>query len=251
MAELAARLIAVLALSLRVAPVLAFAPPFTLIRVPVVVRVMLGVALTAWLVAGHPAATWQRPILGDGLIGALAGELLLGLVFMLILQIAFAAMLFAGRAIDIQAGFGLAMLVDPTTKAQMPMIGTLFAYAAGAIFFGMGGGEDLLGIWSASLDAVPLGAVSGVHGVAMLADYTASAFAMALGLAGLLLLTLLLLDLAIAFMSRTLPQMNVLVLGFQVKAIATLVMLPIALSLAGGLFVRLLRLALDTMPRML
>ena len=93
MVELAARLIAVLTLSLRVAPVLAFAPPFTLIRVPVVVRMMLGVALTAWLVAGHPAATWQRPILGDGLIGVLAGELLLGLVFMLILQIAFAAML--------------------------------------------------------------------------------------------------------------------------------------------------------------
>ena len=60
-----------------------------------------------------------------------------------------------------------------------------------------------------------------------------------------------LLDLAIAFMSRTLPQMNVLLLGFQVKSMATLVMLPIALAVSGGLFLRLLRTALQGMPGLL
>lgn len=251
MTDFAAQIIAVLVLSLRVAPVLAFAPPFTLIRVPVIVRVLLGIALTAWLVAGHPAATWRQPFLNDGIVGVVAGEFLLGATFALILQLAFAALLFAGRAIDIQAGFGLAVLVDPTTNAQMPMVGTLFAYAAGAVFFGMGGGQDLLAIWSLSVDQVPLGAITGVHALGALTHYISGAFAIAIGLAGLILLTLFLLDLAVAFMSRTLPQMNVLVLGFQVKAIATLVTLPIALSLAGTLFVRLLRYAFDTMPQMI
>jgi len=65
------------------------------------------------------------------------------------------------------------------------------------------------------------------------------------------MLVLFLLDLTIAFMSRTLPQMNVLLLGFQVKAMATLVLLPIALALSGGVFLRLLRTALAALPGLL
>jgi flagellar biosynthetic protein FliR len=54
-------------------------------------------------------------------------------------------------------------------------------------------------------------------------------------------------DYAIALVSRTLPQMNVLFLGFQVKALATLVVLPIALAGSAALFLRMFRFALDTM----
>ncbi len=46
-------------------------------------------------------------------------------------------------------------------------------------------------------------------------------------------------------MSRTLPQMNVMLLGFQVKAMAMMAVLPIALSLSGALFLRMLRYALE------
>jgi flagellar biosynthesis protein FliR len=52
----------------------------------------------------------------------------------------------------------------------------------------------------------------------------------------------------IAFMSRTLPQMNMLVLGFQVKTIALLVTLPFVFAFSGSLFLRLVRLAIDATP---
>ena len=70
---------------------------------------------------------------------------------------------------------------------------------------------------------------------------------MAFGGAGLVLLVLFSIDLAIALMSRTLPQMNVLFLGFQVKSIATLVLLPIALAGSAALYLRILRFAFTTM----
>jgi flagellar biosynthetic protein FliR len=44
--------------------------------------------------------------------------------------------------------------------------------------------------------------------------------------------------------------MNVLLLGFQVKALATLALLPVAFALSGAVFVRLLRTALETMVRL-
>ena len=31
--------------------------------------------------------------------------------------------------------FGLAMQIDPTTRSQLPLAGTIFGYAAGATFF--------------------------------------------------------------------------------------------------------------------
>lgn len=252
MQDLTDQIVAVLLVSLRIVPMLVFAQPFTLLRVPPIVRLILAISLAAWLVAGHPDQSWRAPFWPVGLPVVAMGELFLGITLALALQLAFGAMLWAGRAIDIQAGFGLAMVIDPTTRASMPLAGTLFAYAAGAVFFAIGGPHDLLAIWAASLEAVPLGAASiggGDPGVLM--EYMGAVFLMAVGLAGVMLLVLFLLDLAIAFLSRTLPQMNVLVLGFQVKAIATLLVLPLALSLSAGLFVRLLRYALETMPALI
>ena len=242
--------IATLLVSLRIAPTLAFAPPFTLTRVPALIRVSLAIALAAWLVAGHPAQTSGVDLDTGGLIVATAGELMLGIGLSLALQLAFAALLTAGRTIDIQAGFGLAVLIDPTTRAQLPLVGMLFSYAAAVIFFATEGPADLLAIWSASVEQVPLGS-AGIGGdPALLAAYTSSVFAMAFGLGGLVMLALFLADAAIAMMSRTLPQMNVMLLGFQVKAIVTLAVLPIAISVSGALFLRMLRYALETTLRL-
>lgn len=250
MGDLSDQVVATLLISLRIAPMLAFAPPFTLLRVPATVRVMLSISLAAWIVAGNPDATWRAPFWEAGLPIVAMGELFMGVALALALQLAFAALLTAGRAIDIQAGFGLAVLVDPTTKTQMPLVGTLFAYAAGAVFFAIGGPQDLLAIWGASVAEAPLGAAVIGSDPGVLIEYIGAVFLMAIGLAGVVLLVLFLLDLAVAFLSRTLPQMNVLLLGFQVKAVATIAVLPIAISLSGGLYARLMRYALETMPQL-
>ncbi|MFD1034606.1 flagellar biosynthetic protein FliR [Sphingomonas hankookensis] len=238
--------VASLLLSLRIVPLLAFAQPFTLFRVPAILRVILGIGLAAWQVAANPAATSDSGFWAQGLPLVAARELFLGLTLALAPQLAFAMLLWAGRAIDVQAGFGIATLVDPATRSQMPLVGTLFVYLAGAIFFATDGPQDLLAIWAASVAQVPLGAGGGRSPVAML-DYLSGVALMAVGLAGLVLLVLFLLDLAVALLSRTLPQMNVLVLGFQVKAIATVAVLPLALSLSGALILHILRRTFDTM----
>lgn len=237
-------LIAAFLISLRIAPTFAFAPPFTLLRVPAVVRLILSLSLGFWIAAAHPEAVRALPQ-GLALAPLFASELALGVAFSLGLQLAFAALLTAGRAIDFQVGFGLAVLADPTLRTQMPLIGTLFAYGAGAVFFATSGPADLIAIWARSLERIPLGGfLSSADLVAML-HYLSAIFAMSLGLAGLVLATLFLIDLAIAFVSRTLPQMNVLVLGFQLKTIAMLATLPFVFALSGAAFLRIVRSAIE------
>src|SRR4051794_19917359 len=118
-----------LLLSLRVAPVFAFAPPFTLVRMPAVFRVLLSLGVAACVVGAHPAGAALGDMGSGALAVAAARELLLGIVFLVAFQLAFAALQVAGRTIDIQAGFGLSVLIDPTTRASVPLVGTLFVYA--------------------------------------------------------------------------------------------------------------------------
>ncbi len=233
---------AILLVTLRLGPTMAFAPPFTLLRIPVTIRVLLAVSMSIWLVAARPELVAQ---IGEGssfLVLAL-GELLVGVALALGLQLTFAAILWAGRAVDIQAGFGLAMLADPTTNAQIPLAGTILAYGAGMIFFAIGAHYDVIALWAASFDALPVGYDLLSPNIAAVAQFMSVLFLLAVGLVGISILSIFLTDLVIAFLSRTLPQMNVLLLGFQVKAMVMLITLPICLTFALGLYLRLIRMA--------
>ena len=238
-------LLAILLGSLRIAPVLAFAPPFTLLRIPVSVRLIISLALGGLFLPHTPDLLMSGFASSARFAQAAAGELLIGLSVALPLQVVFGGMLFAGRAIDIQAGFALALLADPANTGQMPLIGTLFAYCAGAVFFAIGGHFDLMALWAGSFADLPMGSGALFPDPAALMALVSSAFVIAVGLAGIVLLTLFMIDLTIAATSRTLPQVPVLLLGFQVKTIAVLVTVPLAISLSATIYLRLIRLALQ------
>ncbi|MEJ0027201.1 MAG: flagellar biosynthetic protein FliR [Rhizomicrobium sp.] len=244
-------IIASLLLGLRVAPVFTFAPPFDLVRIPRLFRVLFGLGLSICLVSAFPEATDLTDLSLHGLVFAAVRELLLGTMFVLAFQIAFGALYFAGRTLDIQAGFGIALLIDPATQGQTPLAGMLFAYAAGAVFFAVDGHIELLRVFGASLHAVPLGTWSMPDSIARVAAFMALMFTDALGVAGATMLVLFLIDVTIALLSRTVPQMNVLILGFQVKTIAFLLVLPVSFGLAGALLLRLMAATLENLPRIL
>lgn len=239
-------LIASFCLSLRIVPALAFSPPFTFLRVPASVRLLLCLSLAFWIVLAQPSG-FLDPLKSGSLLEILLGELLLGVTFALALQLAFGALFVVGRAIDIQVGFGLAQVADPSLRAQMPLVGALFAYAAAAVFFSTGGPHDLMAIWSRSASEIPLGAFA-TPNIEGLLNYISDIFVVAVAIAGIVMLVLFIVDAAIALMSRTLPQMNMLVMGFQLKTIVLLVTLPFVFSLSGALFLRLVRMAIEAMP---
>ena len=237
-----------LLLSLRVAPVFAFAPPFTLVRLPVTFRMLFSLGIAACIVAANPAAAALSDLSVGGLATLAARELLLGTIFLVAFQLSFAALQFAGRTVDLQAGFGMSSLIDPTTRASMPMVGTLFVYAAAAVFFAADGHVELVRLLAASVDAVPLGTHRLPASPERLIAFMSLTFLTAFGVAGGAMLALFLTDVAITMLSRTVPQMNVLVLGFQVKTIVLLLVRPLSFGVGGALLARTTRLALEALP---
>jgi len=246
------RVCACLLLALRVSPVFALAPPFSLVRAPVLFRVLFGLGVAACLVGADPLAA-QISDLGIGnLIVVAARELLLGLIFVMAFQLMFGMLYMAGRTVDIQAGFGLALLIDPTSQNQTPLVGTLFAYCAAAVFFAMGGHQDLLRMMEASLRAIPLGTgYLPADSLARITLFLGVLSVTSFGVAGGLILSLFLVDASIAMLSRTVPQMNVMILGFQVKTLLLLLILPVAFGASGALLARMSTITLEAVRGML
>jgi flagellar biosynthetic protein FliR len=240
-----------LLVGLRIVPVFAFAPPFNLIPVPRLVKVLFGLGLAVSLAATLPVSSVPiHPSLVTLVVPALR-ELMLGIAVVLIFQLAFAALYVAGRTIDVQAGYGLSLVINPASQTQSPLVGTLFAYAAGAIFFALDGHVELLRFLAASLDVVPLGQWSMPVSLDHLTAFLSVSFLIAFGVAGASMLCLFLADISIALLSRTVPQMNVLILGFQVKTILLFLVLPTSFSVGGALLIRLMTSILQALPGML
>ncbi len=240
-----------LLLSLRLAPAFALAPPFSLTQTPVLFRLLFGVGLAACMISVAPASLLVTDLSLANLALSSIRELALGLIFVLALQLMFAALYVAGRTLDIQAGFGLAVVINPATGEQNPLIGTLFAYAAAAVFFAMNGHAQLLGIVRASLDAIPLGQGTFPATLVHLTAFISTMFVVAFGVAGGAILCLFLADLAIAMLSRTVPQMNVLILGLQVKTLLVLLVVPTTLGFTGALLARMAAITLQSVAGLL
>jgi len=249
--ELSRWIVSCLLLGLRIAPVFAFAPPFTLTRMPRLFQMLMGLGLSVAVVSGLRQSALVADIRLSAIILAALREMALGTMFVLAFQAVFGALYLAGRTIDVQAGYGFALLVDPKSQAPVPLVGTLFAYAAAAAFFSFGGHIDLLRLMARSLDAIPLGQWTMPVSIAPVAQFLSLVFLTAFGVAGASILTMFLLDMTIALLSRTVPQMNVLVLGFQVKSLVLFLVLPLSFGFSGAVFLHLMALTIQSLPRML
>jgi flagellar biosynthetic protein FliR len=119
------------------------------------------------------------------------------------------------------------------------------------MFFALNGHIELLKLFGASVDTIPLGTWSMPDSIERITAFLSMAFVTAFGVAGGSILVLFLIDMSIAFLSRTVPQMNVLILGFQVKTIVLLLVLPVSFGAGGVLLIRMMAMALQAIPRLL
>jgi flagellar biosynthetic protein FliR len=236
--------VATLLQSLRIGPLFLIAPPFSQLRVPMRVRVCLVLALAASFGALVPSGD----IPTHELIPAAGYELMLGMLLAFAFQATFAALSFAGRVLDVQAGYGLAMVIDPATSAQAPLFGTILSLVAGLLFFASNGHLELIRLLAALQRVLPLGQPLPLSSPMPVIALLGASMAVALGAVASSMVALFLIDLAVAYLSRALPQMNALMLGLQVKTIATLFVLALTCGIVGPVALRLIRLALDFVP---
>jgi len=221
----------------RVGGMIATAPLFSSVEVPLNVRAWLGITLAA-LVA---PAQWGRLAAQPGSVVdfliLILGEILLGAVLGTGLMLLIAGIQIAGQIAGQLSGMSLADVFNPGFDSEMPLFSHLLSLVMLAVFVLIGGHQQLLSALLHTFNTVPIGQVVIGDEVGKLL-VTLLSESMVLGIrAGAPVMTALLLtNVLLGLIGRTLPQLNIMSLGFGLNSMITLGTLALGMGTVGWLF---------------
>lgn len=227
----------------RLAGVVMFLPAVGGMAVPAKVRALLVIGLAALvtpLLAGpEPAVHWSGVSEPWGLAQALGGELAIGALMGLAVRVCFDGVQAGAQLIAQESGMAFGQVVDPSSGMESDTVSVLYVQLATVVFLIVGGHRLLLAAAVDTFSAVPPLAAVGViaPGLDTVIDALTAGGALALKVAAPVVVTLLLVQFALGFISRTVPQLNVATVGFSLKGMVAFVLMAAALPMAMEAFV--------------
>ncbi|MCU0306397.1 MAG: flagellar biosynthetic protein FliR [Thermoleophilia bacterium] len=232
-------------MTIRLGAMMASAPVFSARTVPVRVKgalVVLLAVVSLPMVAGS-AGTPPADVVSFALLAV--KEAIIGVAFGLVAQMLFAAVQMAGALIDLQAGFAISQVVDPASGTSVTVLGKFYNLVAISAFLAIGGAQWLVAGIVRSFELVPplatpdLGAV--VQGVLAQAD---DIVLVAVQIGAPILVALFVADVALGIVARSVPQMNVFIVGLPLKVgialVGTAILLPTTVAYIDELSGRML-----------
>jgi len=171
-------------------------------------------------------------------------EFLVGIIIGYVSFLVFSAIHIAGQIIDTQTGFGMVNVLDPTTNSQVPLTGN-FLYILITIFFLiMDGHHILLSALFKSYSILPIDGFEFTE--ALVNNMTAifsETFVIGFKISIPVIAAALLSEIALGILSKTVPQMNVFVVGIPLKIgiglITLYVMIPVFIQVMTVTFDRM------------
>lgn len=220
----------------RISGIVLVAPIFGTNEIPPTVRAFLAAALTLLITPTISAAppAMPRSLVDFSMI--CAGELLIGLLLGLGITVFFSAFQLAGAMIGQLSGMSLGDVFNPALDESVPLFSHLLHLVTTAVYVLIGGHRMLLGGLLDSFTALPPGTALVPTGIeTLLVNLLTEAFGLGLRTAAPATAALLLATIVLGLVSRSLPQLNVLALGFGLNAMVTFSVLTISLGGAAWL----------------
>lgn len=217
--------------------------------IPPLVRVGLTVALAVAMV---PLSTRTSAIVVEALPAIILRELAIGLSIALATRIVVGAAEVAGSLAGVQIGYSYAMLIDPQSGAQNSALSTLYAMMATALLLAANVHHAVIDALGASYLTLPIGGASGVDAAVVPAVARALILIFAIGvqMAAPVLVVLMVVDAGMGVISRSVPFLNIMSIGFGVKLLAGLFVLFQTALLMPDVVRRAAALGLDAAMRL-
>lgn len=206
-------------------------PIFSHQSIPIVMKTAMAFFFTVVFYSSMPQITFEINIVN--LILAIISELLFGLTIGIILQLAFNAITFAGGQISFVMGFSLASAIDPQSGISMPIISQFLSLMALMILFSLDLHHWMLMFIDRSLSAIPLGGFMMSKSLFGYIIHAASnMFIVGFTIAFPLIALSWMADIIFGMLMKTMPQFNLLVIGFPIKIIVSFAVLIATLASA-------------------
>ncbi len=219
------------ALTLRLAIVTATLPLLDRASVPLLWRLAVAAALAGTLTPAILAATPPvTSITWPLLITEALRSLLVGTLLAFTVNLAFTAVRYAGHVVGMQIGFAIVNSFDPQSGAQVSVIAQFYYLLAVLLFFAVDGHHALIGaMYQSCVVLPPLRPIDAGAGAWLMLQEYGAVFSLGLRIAAPVVIVLLLISATMGVIVKTVPQMNVLVVGFPIKIAAGLMTLGLSL----------------------
>lgn len=216
----------------RMSAFIAVAPYFSMSQVPAKVKagIALSVSMLLWFMVPQGTIVYETVI--DYAIIVLK-EAVVGLLIGFAANICNYIILFAGRIIDMDMGFAMVDVFDPVTKEQVSISGTLYNYLVLLCLLCSGMHTYVLRALIDSYQLIPLNeAVFNINGIyqgmlEFLSDYVIIGFRIYLPI----FMAIMVLNVVLGVLAKVAPQMNMFVVGIQLKILTGLAVMFVTVYL--------------------
>ncbi len=165
-----------------------------------------------------------------GYAGVVLVELFIGWLIGFVAYITLSAINMAGKIMDLQVGFSMVSVMDPTSGQQNALIGS-FLYNLGIIVFLVTNGHHvLLSAMVESFRAIPImGMETNLAITDLMVNFTNGIFSTGVKIAMPVTFAILLTNVSLGILARTMPQLNIFVVGVPLQIIIGIFILALML----------------------
>lgn len=159
-------------------------------------------------------------------------EVIVGLILGLMTSFCVQIIMFSGKIIDIDIGISMAQIMDPTTKNQVGIMENFYYYMLLLLLIVSGMYRYLISAIVATYNVIPIGGVKFSASLyKVIVDFMADYFIIGFRIALPVFATTLLLNCILAILARIAPQMNMFVVGMQLKIFAGIFVIFFTISM--------------------
>jgi len=221
--------IAFLLLFFRFAALFITIPIFSHKNIPVSIKAAMALFFTIVFYPSMPPMAIEVTMIN--VILSILSEFLFGLVVGLILQLAYNVITFAGGQISFMMGFSMASAIDPQSGVSMPIISQFLSLLGLMVLLELDLHHWILMYIDKSLSKIPLG------GFIMSEDLfnyiihaTSNMFLVGFMMAFPIIALIIISDVIFGMLMKTMPQFNLLVIGFPIKIMVSLAVIIATLT---------------------
>ncbi len=194
--------------------------------------IAIALAILVFHIVPYREVTYSTTI-GYALV--VLSEMLAGIIMGFMANVAYYILAFAGQIIDQEIGFSMVNQYDPITSTQVTITGNLYTYAVMLMLFATNLHQYLVRALTDSFTVLPVGAVSLDMGIyelmkRFMGDYFVIGFRIILPVFA----SMLVVNTVLAILARVAPQMNMFVIGMQLKVFVGLAVLVLMIMMITG-----------------
>jgi flagellar biosynthetic protein FliR len=191
-------------------------PIFSHKNIPMNIKASMAFFFTIVFYSSMPPLAFEISV--PTLILAILSEFLFGLAIGVVLLLAFNVITFAGGQISFMMGFSMASAIDPQSGISMPIISQFLSLMGLMVLLETDLHHWMLLYIDSSLSAIPLGGFIMSENLFQYIIYAASnMFVVGFMIAFPIIALSWLADVIFGMLMKTMPQFNLLVIGFPIK----------------------------------